>query len=183
MKKIFIALIPILLLFMQLTACSPNSESISHIESEDIKPVIINICVDLPNTYSKTIWDFFAAFPGVGSDYEILIETIPEEESERENVLKRIRTEILAGKGPDVFLCTSDLPFYHHSPLFPFPRQVMENNLFLPLDEYIKQAEYMEWDKLLPSVMDAGSNKDGQFLLPLTYNMKIFLLDKEEHSP
>lgn len=180
MKKILSLFISILLALLTLAACSqhgPESES-SASESEPPQPVTLQICVDLPFTYSQTISDFFQAFPGVGSDFEILIETIPDEGTERENALKRIRTEILAGKGPDILLCTSDLPYYHHDPLFPLPRQTMENNIFLPLDEYIEQAQYLEWNKLLPQVMEAGRNDAGQLLLPVTYNMQMFLLEK-----
>lgn len=111
-----------------------------------------------------------------------MTETLPPEGQERSAALARIRTEILAGKGPDVFICTCRAPGLGEEGLFKFPGQTMENRIFLPLDEYIEKAEYMEWDRLLPAVMDAGKGEDGQLLLPLAYRFDVLLLDRGRFS-
>ena len=57
MKKILSLFISILLALLTLAACSqhgPESES-SASESEPPQPVTLQICVDLPFTYSQTI--------------------------------------------------------------------------------------------------------------------------------
>ena len=88
----------------------------------------------------------------------------------------------MAGKGPDVFVCLSgfgahyfenDTGFCFEESLFRFPQQAMERNMFLPLDDYIEKAQFMEWDKLTPIVMEAGKNEHGQLLLPMTYTMPL----------
>ncbi len=60
---------------------------------------------------------------------------------------------------------------------FHFPEQAMSNHLFLPLDDYIENAEYIEWDNLQPQVMDAGRNDEGQQLFPLTYTFEATFFD------
>lgn len=93
----------------------------------------------------------------------------------RDQQLQRLRTEILAGKGPDIFL--TDV--YNHvvgdaeigkwgvegkGPLFNFPAQAMKNRLFLPLDDYIAQAQFMEFDQLTPRLWPwARTRRDSSF--------------------
>ena len=88
----------------------------------------------------------------------------------RKTVLQRIRTEIMAGEGPDVFLMryTPAWKFaaggvmiendYEGTDfLFRYPEKAMETGLFLPLDEYIENnAELGEWDEIVQPVLDAG---------------------------
>lgn len=184
MKKKILCLAAALLTVL-LGACGQHgvnidSDMAGNISSESIT---LSLCVDIPEMDSRSISDFFHAFPGVGSDFDITIETIPRDEANRETTLTRIRTEILAGEGPDFFLCSSDLPSYEHSALFPFPRQLLERRVFLVLDSYIKNAQYMEWDKLLPQVMEAGRNEEGQMLLPLTYSLNVFMFEKNAFTP
>ncbi len=58
----------------------------------------------------------------------------------------------------------------------------MENRLFLPLDDYIEKAEYMEWDKFLPVIMDAGKNAEGQQIIPLSYTFSALYADREKYG-
>lgn len=107
---------------------------------------------------------------------DIELEIIPKSGTERQTALTRIRTEIMSGEGPDVFLCsTVDTSAYGSAEtvLFPFPERAMEDGLFLPLDKYIEHAEYMEWDKMLPAAMEAGKTENGQVILPISFAMPI----------
>lgn len=108
---------------------------------------------------------------------------LPRTGAERESQLTSIRTEVLAGKGPDIFICSCPNFDYDNSkPLFLFPNQVMERRVFLPLDSYLENAEYMEWDKLFQPVMEAGKNEEGQLLLPMSYQITAMLFDSELYS-
>ncbi len=142
----------------------------------------LSVLVDLPSAGSGSIDGFFPYVPGNGKDFLIITETLPPEGQERSAALSRIRTEILAGKGPDVFICTCWAPGIGEEGLFKFPNQAIENRIFLPLDDYISGAKYMEWDRLLPVVMEAGKGDEGQMLLPLAYTFDVFLLDKDRFS-
>lgn len=153
-------------------------------QDEPTEPALINVCIDLPSATSRDIDNFFSYVPGNGKDFIVLTETIPIDEPERSTTLTRIRTEIMAGKGPDLFICSCYAPgaWEDTDGLFMFPNQAMERKMFLPLDSYIVQAKYMEWDRLLPVVMEAGRDEEGQQILPLAYTFDIYLLDKDRYS-
>lgn len=105
-----------------------------------------------------------------------------ENSSLRDADLTRVRTEIMAGKGPDVFIaaCDNGPNLVREEALFKYPDQAMARKIFLPLDSYMEQARFMEWDKLTPVVMEAGRNEEGQQILPLTYTMPLTVFSQEE---
>lgn len=88
--------------------------------------------------------------------------------ADREAALTHLRTEMMSGAGPDLLICSCDYLLYDDY-LFRYPEQAMKRNLFLPLDGYIQNARFMQWDRLLPKVMEAGRTDRGQLVLPLTY--------------
>lgn len=105
-----------------------------------------------------------------GVEFEV-IPYGPDADAERKGVLTRLRTEIASGEGPDIFIIgrTADGYYANDDTLFRYPERAIAQSRFLKLDEYIENAQFMEWDKLLAPVMDAGRTEDGQFLLPMTY--------------
>lgn len=118
---------------------------------------------------------------------DFAFEFLPHSGVERENALERMRIEIMAGKGPDVFvLASTGMALGSNMALFPYPEQMMKRHTFLPLDDYIENAKFMEWDKLIPQVMEAGRNDEGQQILPLAYSIPVTIFDAEkvqhEHS-
>lgn len=149
------------------------------------EPPSITVCIDMHVT--SGIGELLGKLPGNGTDFKVLPEIVASQGAERETATTRIRTEILAGKGPDVFICECPtlglwIGDEDAQGLFPLPKQVMENRVFLPLDSYIENAEYMEWDKLLPAVMESGRNEDGQQLIPLAYWIRAALYDKNDYT-
>lgn len=89
----------------------------------------------------------------------------------------------MSGGGPDVFItqCVGDFSNTQiGNPIFAMPEKAMELGLFLPLDEYIENAKYSEWDKFTKSVMDSGKNEEGQQLIPLTYTLPSALYRKSD---
>lgn len=150
---------------------------------------VVTVLLDTPevdghNWLTKTL----ERLPGYNRDFMVHVESLPYDGADRANVESRVRTEMMAGKGPDSFLCGSSFTGYwgddfNSVPFFHFPQQAMNNRLFLPLDDYIENAEYMEWDKLLPVVMEAGRGEEGQMILPLAYSMGLAAFDKEAYTP
>lgn len=111
---------------------------------------------------------------------QVEFEYLPKEGADRAAALTRTRTEIMSGKGPDLFLCGCTNPQIDEQPLFRFPDQVMKQGLFLPLDEYFDKARFTDFDKLLPIAMEAGRNEEGQLLAPLAFTMPITVFRKSE---
>lgn len=135
----------------------------------------------------------------MGGPPSVEIEIAPIRENERDVYLTSLRTEMMSGGGPDVFVCRGGAGFHEKEtngkinygeyiesePLFKFPQQAMKRNMFLALDDYIEKAQFMEWEKLTPVVMDAGKTEKGQFLLPMTYTVATtaFRESDVEHTP
>lgn len=61
-----------------------------------------------------------------GGPENIVFDSIPYSGSEREIALDRIRTDIMAGEGPDVFIMTGR----YTDTLFPVPEKAMQEGLF-----------------------------------------------------
>lgn len=109
---------------------------------------------------------------------EIEIEVIPssqESSSEREAMLQRIRTEIMTGDGPDVFICctegTGDSQV-EGSRLFPHLAKSMADEMFLPLDDYIEKFQMVNRNELVEPVLDGGKDSQGrQVVVPLCYSI------------
>ena len=118
---------------------------------------------------------------------DIELEVIPSDESqatERSATLQRIRTEIMTGGGPDVFVCVCD-PIRKFNVaddrLFPYPEKAMESGFFLPLDQYVDDLERSAWDELERGVMDGGKNSQGeQVILPITYTIPLLSFYQED---
>lgn len=120
----------------------------------------------------------------LGEDIEeVVFECIPPEGAERDTAIDRIRLEIMSGGGPDVFIVQCDNLW--EPMLFQMPEKAMGLDLFLPLDEYIENAELAEWDKFTQSVMEAGRDDEGQQLVPLSYLLPAAMYRESDvsHTP
>ncbi|MBP3704835.1 MAG: hypothetical protein J6I98_04790 [Clostridia bacterium] len=102
-----------------------------------------------------------------------MLDVLPASGPERANALKRLRTEIMAGEGPDVFIMLCAGGFNSGEAFFQVPEKAMKNGLFLPLYEYLENAQFMEWDKQTAVIMAVGRDEYGQQLLPMAYTLPL----------
>ena len=142
---------------------------------------------DIRSSALRDMGDIRQQIADLCPEVSIQYESAPADGEERDSYLTRIRTELMAGNGPDVFVCMSGYrpsktPGEFIQPLFSFPEQIMKRKIFLPLDKYIEKAQFMEWNRLPPVVMDAGKNEHGQMLLPMTYTMPVTIYKKSDYS-
>lgn len=201
MKKLAsLLLIPTLLVCI-FAACEMRPPSHSTAQKESSVAVIsepaaevnlptLSICLDLRLHAHDEKDSLFNQVTGQSKDYKLEIMSVPgirhveggePDSTERDTFLTSLKTEIMAGKGPDVFISACGTSEALCS-IFPYPVQAMNNRLFLPLDDYIQASDRIEWDKLFPLVMEKGRNEEGQQLVPLTYAFPLFLYDKEQFS-
>lgn len=177
MKKLLCLLLAALMIAAIFTGCA-------------VEPGPLRICVDLSfgglieAGIDKMFYDIFGVLQSYEKIGEYEVEYIPAEGPERETALDRIRTEIMSGKGPDVFILScirEDFVNAHQEALFPSPEKAMESDLFLPLDEYIENnAAYGEWDQFTEKILDAGKNKEGQQIIPIAYTLPIIVYRAED---
>ena len=117
----------------------------------------------------------------------VVVERLPADFDAREVRLQQLRTEIMAGKGPDIFLLPTSMTnlitdeyepeiFYLES-LFPDVNQAMHNGLFMDISDLYDADTELDKDGLLTTVMDAGKVGEARYTLPLRYNIPVIFLD------
>lgn len=116
----------------------------------------------------------------LGGKAKYVVEVLPSDRTEREAAVKRLKVEVMSGKGPDVFLLSCPEPAgvkegttdEGQSPdvqLFPSPEASMRNGIFLPLDSWIAKSKVLHTENFVQPVLQAGRTDEGQQLLPLRY--------------
>ena len=187
-----LALFMSLLALLGLAACSRPGKEAPKPEDLDPKEPL-TICFDLDASFDPRHFDFDsgqAKYTGaklrqeavdgfleelaaVGGPQNVQVEFLEGLGSDREGQLTRLRAELMAGEGPDLFVLRQN----GASDLFLFPEKKMEDGLFLCLDGYMEGARFMEPDKMLTPVFDAGKSSEGRrFLLPVTYDIDAALM-------
>ena len=183
MKRILPLLLCALLICAGFSGCGSNSpgESLSQGKNSGNS---LRFCIDVAwgVTYAGGIGGPAEAFlklcEKAGGPQNVELEIIPPEGEEREGALQRLRTEIMSGRGPDVFLVNSTASFWK-DPLFPYPAQSMANRLFLALDELMEDSRFTSWEEQIPAVMDIGKQDGQQYLLPAAYTFPVTLCKAE----
>ena len=69
----------------------------------------LRICLDLASSgkgvnVKQDFYDIYATLQSAGRLEEVEVECLPAEGPERETAIDRIRTELMSGRGPDVFI-------------------------------------------------------------------------------
>lgn len=195
-KKIVLPMIIILLLTAIFTSCraeekqepAPTLEVVTDEGAKELPTVTVLVDLNQSDLTTTAVSDLLNTTPGYGTEFMLLTETMPtvwdQDTQVRDAALTRVKTEILAGKGPDVFLIESPATYSGNkgSSVLPFPKKAMDNRLLLPLDGYIEKSERLEWDKLVPQVMEAGRNDEGQQIVPMTFGFDVIGFDKEQFT-
>lgn len=158
-KYVVLTVVLIILLF---SGCNAN------------KAQALRICIDIPcfdeysqNDIENSINDFLIRIQKNGGPENIEIEYLPALGTERETELTRMRTEMMSGGGPDIFIIWMGTPDFET--VFPITEKSMELGAFLPLDQYIENAQFMEWNSMTQEIFEVGRTEEGQQLIPLTY--------------
>lgn len=131
----------------------------------------------------QTFASILKHFGGTPNGMEVELEVLPTDQELYQAQLTHLRTEIMSGAGPDVFHMSGfggGIQGLPESTLFPNPENAMASGFFLPLDEYVENARFMELDKLQKTVMDAGCYKGSRYILPMFYRLPVGLLRREE---
>ena len=211
MKRLYITFAILVFTMLFLLSCSArsgyersfpqqNTEAVSQPPSTG--PAMLRVLVDLRASdiaihRTEDIKEFLKEMPGYKESFDIQFEYLPtfDSASERNTEIDRLRLDLMQDKGPDIIICQN----FYMAPqelewtglsktglksIFNIPQSAMKQRLFLPLDGYIANARYTEWDKLLPAVMDAGKDEKGrQVIVPMTYKVNTSLFEKERYAP
>ncbi len=105
---------------------------------------------------------FEETYPNVQVDYQIMKDS---------ECRERIRTEVAAGKGPDIILATgTDLPDIY---------KTMATSILEDLNPYVMYDPDFELSDYIRSVMEGGMMYGKRYILPVAYQYPMLLTTKE----
>ena len=121
----------------------------------------------------------------------IQLDILPTDAKDREVLLKQLRTQIMAGKGPDVYLLptgsvlTTDFLTQAKTirgtmripvePLFSDVVQIMRDGYFLDIQSYYENDQTLNTGALKKEIMDAGVMEGRRYVLPLRFDIPVAL--------
>lgn len=178
-KKIAAAVLAgIIAIVLLITACGNPSRQHNPMEREDIvgETEKIDLQSELWVMYNRA--DFTQElleamaelFSAEHPETSVRLEQIPTDE----NMLQRLRTQIMAGNGPDAYILKSD------NELFPDVYQSMYNGLFEDISGYYDSDTQLGKDALHTGIMNAGVINEGRYVLPLRFDFPVAYVDVEQ---
>ena len=101
-------------------------------------------------------------------DVEVKIQTLSEEPETRETQIQKLRTQIVAGKGYDVYILNnlrygSGEPL-DELPLFDNPYKTMQSGVFSPLNDNMNQDSYWNGTSYFDPLLKAGQYEGKQYI-------------------
>lgn len=117
-------------------------------------------------------------------DVKIEIQQLSTREEEREMEIQKLRTQIMAGKGADVYLlnATSDGAAKLPAPLFENPYKTMQSGALASLDKYMEKDSYWEDGTYKKEILLAGQHKDKQYIIPLSCDYSVLATTETERE-
>lgn len=120
------------------------------------------------------------AFKKANPEVTVTLEILPNEKDhaqERSVRLEQIRTDTLAGKGPDVYLIPNETIM--NDPLFKDVQQAMHNGVFADIGTYYDADTDLGKEDLVTEVMDGGVVNGARYVLPLRYTYPVLYTDRQ----
>lgn len=179
--------ISMMILFI-FNGCMSINES-TH-PSEDL-PEELWILLDIPisntkNPASTMIENLANGFEDSHENMQIRLDILPVNLEERDARLEQLRAEIMAGKGPDVYLVATDNlrsddgKFVRPDSLFTDVTLSMYNGVFTDIGQYYDADDALGKDSLESIIMDAGVVDGARYVLPLFYDYPIIVTTEEK---
>ena len=113
-------------------------------------------------------------------EVNIQIEYLSDRVDERDIQLKRIRNEILAGDGPDLFILPDGSSKKGENPLFLDVELAMRNESFYNISAFYDADDALEKEQLNNTIMEAGVLDGVRYVLPLYYDIPVVLMNPEK---
>lgn len=177
-KKLTSVLCIAILLITFLCSCANT-----NIEAENIAPEELDTTHEIEELWvlainsgtGRAIQSIAKRFEEEHTGVTIKISYGPENGEETDVWLEQIRTQIMAGEGPDLFL----LPGENITSEFPIQdvNQFMRAGLCLDLTEYYNNDEELSKYAFSSAVMDAGVVDGTRYVLPLWFNFPVIYAD------
>ena len=188
-KKLLIIFLALVCLLTCLVGCAPKEVTLRVLLEDDYE-FHYNEWLRPFNEQVKTV---ASQFDKEHENVKVVIEQLPQDPTARKIMLERLGTEIMAGKGPDIFVLPAartnmdiaapmwfsgiQLASESYEMLFPDVELSMYNGLFADISEYYDADTELDKENLVTAVMDAGIVGDARYVLPLRYNIPLIYVD------
>lgn len=172
MKKMIVTVLAFVLALGGIPGCGKEGKK----EQEDV----FTVCVE--PYWKMQVESAIDAWEALHKDTRVQLIQLPVQGTEAEVRISEMRTEIMSGGGPDLFILSGTNPNVSEETfdLFLNPEKLMHSEVFLPLDDYIADSEYMSKVVLNEKIMEAGRTKEGQMLVPLYYTYYAYAFPKSD---
>ena len=102
---------------------------------------------------------------------------LPKEPMQRESMCKRLQTELMSGKGKDIYLMSEwSREFENATGLFGDPNKLMYNGVLADMTEWTKKDK--SFQECFQPVMEAGQADGKQYLLPITFRVPMLMREE-----
>ncbi len=182
-RRVLCGLLSALLLF-SVMGCYGEEQ-----EAEDDK--VLRILVERNDYYDTNGLEYqielaIQRFAKEYPDYQIVLEELPKPENGRAEMLQKIRTELMAGKGPDVLLLSNAYSVFEwtnpREPLFADIELSMRNGLFYDISEFYNADTALQKGELEPVIMEAGVLDGARYVLPLRFDIPVMFVEKNRFA-
>ncbi len=199
-NRLSVFLILVLLLCF-LTACGQEQADLTDNRSSDATitddsggdgtsdniddPNVLRIITEqsAESTINDLVKDLIDEYEGLHEGITIELEILPKNGEEREVRLDSLRTEIMSGNGPDLFLLPSP-GFANRTTgvVFPDVTQSMHNGMFADISALYDADTDLNKEQLQTTVMEAGVIDGARYVLPLYFSFDTLMVDSEQFS-
>lgn len=99
---------------------------------------------------------------------------LPEDPMQRESMCKRLQTELMSGKGKDIYLMSERTREINNlTSVFGDPNKLIYNGVLADMTEWTKKDK--SFQECFQPVMKAGQANGRQYLLPITFTVPMFI--------
>ncbi|GAA6493495.1 hypothetical protein K280104A7_30590 [Candidatus Bariatricus faecipullorum] len=110
-------------------------------------------------------------FERENAGWQVTVQVLPREQQERDAAVQKMKTEAMAGEGPDVYILgtahADAVEDEYEEPVFSSVPNTMESGVFAVLDDYMEKDVYWKSAPCHPEILKAGQLGGKQYVLPL----------------
>ena len=184
-KRIFLFAYILLFLLASFYGCGTNVNPLSKpqpaVSTPEGTAVTLRIITDKSMRefrMNDLLEDLAASYEELHENVSFEIEYLSDEKEERESQLDRLRTEMLAGDGPDIFLLSGRVPIQQNEPLFVDVEQSMYNGMFHDLSAYYNADTELKTEEFNETIMAAGTIGEARYILPFYYDLPVIQVNE-----
>ena len=167
-----ILLILILLIFMLFEFNVKEENNSVTICTEEALSYVVDDMIQYFNDTRETPVDFQVTY-------------IPMDETQRAGVCKRLRTELMTGKGADIYIISEykrngGISVDEETLLLPDANKTLDSGVFKDVSEYTEDDE--SFQKCFAPVMEAGAVDGKQYIVPFSFDTRLLKSIKESNA-